>query len=60
MRNLHLDHENRPVKHVLSEEERQMLVDRHFETAAVRQAEHDLALLKAAQLGEAFKRLEGG
>jgi hypothetical protein len=57
MRNLHLDHENRPIKYGLTGEERKKLVEQHFETAQLRQAESDLNLLKAIKLGEELQRL---
>ncbi len=60
MKSDHLDRENRARKHGLTEAERQMLVERHFETAKLRQAESDLSLIKAVKLGEALQRLNGG
>lgn len=54
------DRHNRPVKHTLTEAERKKLAERHFEAGAHRQAEENLNLAKAVQLGEAFKRLKGG
>lgn len=60
MRNDGLDAANAPVKHTLTQAERQALVDRHVEAANLRQAEADLALIKAVELGAAFQRLKGG
>jgi len=44
----------------MTQEERQILVERHFERAELRQIESDLNLLKAIQLGQALKALEEG
>lgn len=60
MRNLHLDAENRPRKYGVTTADMEVLRQRHFETANLRQAEADLALIKAVALGEAFRRLKGG
>lgn len=51
------DRHNRPVKYTLTQAERQKLVERHFEARAHRQAEEDLNLAKAVELG---RRLRGG
>jgi hypothetical protein len=54
------DWENRPRKYGLTQGERELLVQRHFEQAKIRQAEEDLALVKAVRLGAALRRLKGG
>lgn len=51
---------NRPRKHSVTEADRRKLVERHFETAQLRQAESDLALLRAVQLLKAFRRMREG
>jgi len=59
MRNMHADpRENAPVKNTLTGAERQKLVERHFETARLRQAESDFNLLRAVELGKALQRLK--
>jgi len=60
MRNNNEDWENRPRKYGLTQSDRERLVQRHFEQAKIRQAEEDLALVKAVQLGAALRRLKGG
>lgn len=45
------DYENRPRKHLLTREDRQKLVQRHFEAGELRQAYSDLNLLAAHDLG---------
>jgi uncharacterized protein (UPF0128 family) len=42
----------------MTQEERQTLVERHFERAQLRQIENDLNLLKAVKLGETLQRLK--
>jgi len=59
MKNLNLDYENRPIKYTLTQAERQKLVDRHFDAARLRQAESNLNLLRAVELGKALQRLKG-
>lgn len=58
MRNLHLDHENRPRKYGLTAEDQQKLRDSYFEKKRVQQAEADLALVKAVELGAKLKALK--
>lgn len=42
----------------MTQEERQELVERHFERGRLRQIESDLNFLKALKLGEALQRLK--
>ncbi|MEZ0002916.1 hypothetical protein [Sinorhizobium fredii] len=44
----------------MTQEERQILVERHFERAELRQIEADLNLLKAVELGKALQQLKEG
>lgn len=54
------DRDNRPRKNGLTIAEREQLRQSYFETKAMQQAESDLALVKAVELGEALKRLKEG
>lgn len=44
----------------MTQDERKQLVERHFERAELRQAESNLNLLKAVELGEALRKLKEG
>ena len=55
MRNNNEDWENRPRKYGLTADDRQKLLDSYVESKAVRQAEEDLALIKAVELGRRLK-----
>lgn len=50
------DHANRPVKYGVTAADMAALRQRHFEAAELRQAEANLALAVAGQLGERLKR----
>ncbi|WP_166042141.1 hypothetical protein [Sphingosinicella sp. YJ22] len=54
------DHENRPRKFTLGEDDKEKLLAQHEERTQLRQIEADLNLIKVLRLGEAFKRLKDG
>lgn len=56
MKNLHLDHENRPRKYRVTPADMEALRQRHFEAGEKRQIEADLNLLRAIALGQSMKR----
>ncbi len=53
------DKHNAPRRDVLTPEERERLVERHFETALARKAMHDANFAGAVNLGAAMKKLTG-
>jgi len=59
MKNLNLDHENRPIKYGVTPADMEALRQRHFEAGEQRQVEADLNLIRAAALGQALKQREG-
>ena len=58
MKNLHLDYENRPRTYGLSPDQRQRLVDLHFERAAERKLYADANLAAALRLGAQLRTLK--
>lgn len=61
MRNLHVDpRENAPIKNGLTKDERQRLVDLHFERGQQRQVEEDLQLAHTLEAGRVLNRLGEG
>jgi hypothetical protein len=60
MRNNHDDHENRPVKHGLTEAQRARVLELYFERAAWRQYLSDANFLAAVKLGKKLKALKEG
>lgn len=59
MKNDHLDHANRPLKHGVTSADMEALRQRHVETAEQRQRSSDVNLLRAAALGQTLKAREG-
>jgi len=58
VRNLHLDYENRPRTYGLSPDQRERLVELHFERGAERQLYADAKLAAALALGAQFRALK--
>lgn len=57
MRNLHLDHGNRPVKYGITLNDLQQIQQRRIEAHADRETTAILNLLRAVKLGEALRKL---
>lgn len=55
MKNDHLDHANRPLKHGVTTADMEALRQRHVEQAEQRQRTSDVNLLRAAALGQVLK-----